>query len=375
MSDGTPKGACWPDRQDAQLLRACLLPDGRGAEAYRRWRASVDLKTMRHPWLRLMPLLQHNLGRLGIADAEQDLLRGVLRQSWFTGQVATARAAPILQRMDANGIPTMVLKGAALAELYYENPALRPMEDLDVCVPVARAPEAFALMQSAGYRPGDYGFEPTFPTCQLRSHAWGFRAENDHELDLHWHVLPAARWDDADRGFWADSRPFELGSVATRTLSAEDHVLHACVHGTTWNQGHILHWIADVATIVRRVGDRFDPRVLIDRARQLGVVSHLKAGLSYVHGLLDVLPQHVVAALRRVRPQLSDRVSFFYRRNERSSSAGAMALQLLFWHRERHARAKDRWLSFPAYLREYWRCDSNWSMARRALRAMSGKSA
>ena len=39
-----PKGACWPDWQDALLLQACLLPDSRGAEAYRSWRAAVDLQ-------------------------------------------------------------------------------------------------------------------------------------------------------------------------------------------------------------------------------------------------------------------------------------------------------------------------------------------
>ena len=366
-----PKGACWPDRQDALLLRACLLPDSRGAEAYRTWRAAVDLQTMRPQWLRLMPLLQHNLGRLDIADPERDLLRGVSRRSWFTAQVAASRATPVLQQMAARDIPTMVLKGAALAELYYDNPALRPMEDLDVCVPVQHAEEAFQLMQEEmDYRPAKYGFDPTFQACQLRAHAWGFRAKNDHELDLHWHVLPAAQWAGADQGFWADSQPLTFGAADTRTLSAEDHLLHACVHGTTWHFGRIIHWVADAAAIARHAGEDLNLRALVDRAQTLGVASHLKAALLYVHDLLGVLPQPMVAAVNQMRPKLDDRVAYLHRRSSRGASAGAMTLQLLSWHRERHPRTARWFLSFPTFLRAYWECDSNWAVAARACRAL-----
>ena len=67
----------------------------------------------------------------------------------------TARAPPrsleILGEFDRLSIDALVLKGAALAWMIYPSPGLRPMVDLDVLVPRARAGEAQAALGRLGF--------------------------------------------------------------------------------------------------------------------------------------------------------------------------------------------------------------------------------
>ncbi len=67
------------------------------------------------------------------------------------------------------GIPTLVLKGAALAEIVYENIALRPMRDLDLMVRVSDLDEAARGIVALGYRPSE----------KYQSEAW-YREAHHH---------------------------------------------------------------------------------------------------------------------------------------------------------------------------------------------------
>jgi len=57
----------------------------------------------------------------------------------------------ILQAIEENGMPVIVLKGAALLDRIYENPALRQMLDLDILVQKKDRHRVFEILQSLGY--------------------------------------------------------------------------------------------------------------------------------------------------------------------------------------------------------------------------------
>ena len=63
----------------------------------------------------------------------------------------TAALLEILDEFDRLSIDALVLKGAALAWMIYPSPSLRPMADLDVMVPRARAREAQAALGRLGF--------------------------------------------------------------------------------------------------------------------------------------------------------------------------------------------------------------------------------
>ena len=63
----------------------------------------------------------------------------------------TAALLEILDEFDRLSIDALALKGAALAWLIYPTPSLRPMADLDVMVPRARAGDAQAALRRLGF--------------------------------------------------------------------------------------------------------------------------------------------------------------------------------------------------------------------------------
>jgi hypothetical protein len=140
-------GRVWPTREQALLLRAALGDGDEAQVAWEAWRAATDFDRLDGGSYRLLPLLYRNLERLGVGEEGTDLgrLRGIYRRTWYKNRIAIAHLAGLIGHLDAAGIPTMVLKGAALTTLYYRDHGGRAMEDCDLLVPVARAREAVAV--------------------------------------------------------------------------------------------------------------------------------------------------------------------------------------------------------------------------------------
>jgi hypothetical protein len=74
-------------------------------------------------------------------------------------------------------------------------------------------------------------------------------------LDLHRFALAQPV---ADDGFWSASVEIELLGVPTRTLCAEDQLLHVVLHGARWNVIPPVRWLADAVTIARSTATGLD---------------------------------------------------------------------------------------------------------------------
>ena len=60
-----------------------------------------------------------------------------------------------------------ILKGAPLAFSIYPNPGMRPMDDIDILVPLGRAREALSLLHAAS---GEFTENPPAPElCEERA--------------------------------------------------------------------------------------------------------------------------------------------------------------------------------------------------------------
>src|SRR5262249_39384740 len=101
----------------------------------------------------LEPLLRAHLLEAGV-----QLPRGVaehLTARWIqhahAHAVRTRAIAELLTAMEDEDIPLLLLKGAALAQLVYGDPRLRPMRDVDVLVPARDARRATELLRACGF--------------------------------------------------------------------------------------------------------------------------------------------------------------------------------------------------------------------------------
>ncbi|MEP9387675.1 nucleotidyltransferase family protein [Mesorhizobium sp. KR9-304] len=131
---------------DDRLRRLCGQPVN---WAYIVWRAENN---------RTVPLVEYHLRRLGLlASLPAEALHYI--QCWTAlskiRSVLEFRNLPeILDALDREGISWFLVKGPDLSLLYYPDPLLRPMTDLDIMVNPADAQRVQRVMLDLGYRHG-----------------------------------------------------------------------------------------------------------------------------------------------------------------------------------------------------------------------------
>lgn len=277
-----------PERLD-WLLRACLHPDAATAhDAYARWRAQLDLDALDLTSLQLLPLLIAEPGRLPRDEALDHQLRNAVRFSWLRTQFLTTRIAPVLRDLHAGGIRATLVKGAALVHAHGVDPKLRPMADLDVLVAPGDLRQVTETLNAHGFRSA---VDPE--VLRGRLHAVAFEDGRGAWLDLHWHVIAAARHPAADAGFAAGAVPARMRDVPCHATGVEDTLLHVVAHSMRWAPAR---WVGDATLLLRSRGDTFDWDRLAHRSRQHRVAQPMRDALDY---LSDVAGIDAPAATRR----------------------------------------------------------------------------
>ncbi|HTO10082.1 MAG TPA: nucleotidyltransferase family protein [Candidatus Binatia bacterium] len=165
--------------------------------------------------------------------------------------VMTRALAAVLARLEADAIPALPLKGPALAETVYPDPALRPCGDLDILVRREDRQRADAALLAGGHR------------RVADAHTWEFDIEYDGatlyagpdgvHVDLHWALVtePRYAWSgEAETAVWQRAAPLTLAGRRTLGLAREDLVLYLATHLAVHHAlaGLRRHW--DVALVL-----------------------------------------------------------------------------------------------------------------------------
>jgi len=217
------------------------------------------------------PLVYFRLRELGCLDQIEPEARKALKSSYFMAVAASLirqnSLKKILRAFDQAAIPVVLLKGIHLANTVYPDPALRPMNDLDLLVPFDRLEQAAERIKSLGYRP-ERQYWADFETT-VNQHLPPFWSEKDQMVELHWTIRPPQLNRPVDlAAIWERAQEFDLEGLAARGLSTEDLLLHLTAHSAI--QHHLrggLQSLYDIATIVNRRTAQIDWTRLGELAR------------------------------------------------------------------------------------------------------------
>jgi Uncharacterised nucleotidyltransferase len=255
------RGSFWPSRVQKELLRAGLFEAPGAIASWRTAQSMVDLDDLDDESLRLLPLVYVNLRRLDVHDPEMGRLKGLYKKTWFENELAFHRLAEALTSFHASGIPTTLLKGAPLVDLYYRDRGSRSMHDIDLLIPIERWSDAVEILVRLDWhsRPRKFNGVPQF------REEWEFKHRDGYRIDLHWAVIGyMVRPDRKLAG--ADGRPRllsrDVAGVTTHVLDHPDQLIHVCLHGArTWPPGNLV-WAADAVKVLERVPNLDWDRVL-----------------------------------------------------------------------------------------------------------------
>jgi hypothetical protein len=353
-----------PGPEQLLVLHAALDEPGVALTAWERWRAAVDLDDADAGTVRLLPLVYRNLGPDSLGPEDSKRLKDIYRESWGHNQLLFKRAAEVVVLLERAGIETLVLKGASLAALSYRDAGARPMDDVDVLVPLVRARAAIEALGAAGWIPAH---DDPDAWTQVH-HSLGYSGARGGELDLHWFAL----WQPArDEGLWRAARPFELAGAVTRAPCAADQLLLTCVHGVPWSPMPPFRWIADAVAVIRSAGDTLDWDRLAAEAERRRLTVALGAALAYLREEFDApVPPSLPARLESVSAPRHERAAF---RASCEPDRPTRTLRMA-WDRYRRLRDLDTGApaprSFLSFARRFWGLDSVWKLPLHGARSL-----
>ena len=281
------------------LLKAALLDEDAAIHAYRAWRPTLDLETISYGQQRLLPLLQHNLTRLGIEDPLLERFRGIRRYFWVRNLKAMTFAQRVFAAFDQSGVPFIVLKGAALVACYLADRSLRPMDDVDILVSDDQVENAIAVLTAIKLLPK--GVSPRYLTLSsVRSSVpgWEFLGP-DQNIDLHWKALHLDQRPEADDWWWQDHRKASLDGMPIRVLDPADQLIHICAHAAQQHAAAAAEqWPADAITVIRGSPDLCVER-LVSEADRRGLSAIIAEGLDFLAQEFNVsMPNAAISRMR-----------------------------------------------------------------------------
>ena len=334
-----------PTREEELLLKSIFLDGDAAIESWAEWRTLTTVDALDFPSQRLLPLLYSRLSALGVVHPDVERYKSVARYRWTESQIHLRQAAHLLGLL--NGVDALLLGGCALAQLYYRNLGLRPVDDFLLMVPWASVNAVIAGFASAGWKPArDTGSTASWPSVILFH-----RNLHDIEPQLQRHVLREFYPEFPDDGFWGRSRTISVQDVSVSTLGDTSQFFYVCARGTGPDATWAPHWVADALAILHEA--QIDWRHLMDQVQASGLVYRFRHALVYLKKTFAAaIPDSVLAGLTALPPSAADRIEAILMRGQLSPAltrAGHAYLQ--YW---RNSRLPGSPSSFLGHVQIRW---------------------
>lgn len=216
-----------------------------------------------------------------LRDRQAPEIPGCLERAYYATAARNLVLLSALEDLELDcgreGLRVLVLKGAALLCCAYQDPGLRPMEDLDILVrPEDR--EAFTrMLAGAGYSP--------------RRDRDNMFSRGETTIDLHVHALNTDRVPGRTGLFpagmdpvWEGAVPLGPGSHSLYRPGDETFILLLCQHALKHSFSRLI-WLADIRQMLSGKNARFHD-ALSREASRLSQEKALGYCLYLLHGLL-----------------------------------------------------------------------------------------
>jgi hypothetical protein len=232
-------------------------------------------------------LLYHRLaGFTHVHDWPEAVRRALARTAHLAAAIEIVRSheiAAVLEALASCGIHPILLKGAALAHVVYDSPALRPHADTDLLIRRRDVDAVRAAMREIGYSESLLS-DGELIFCQFQMIKRD-RFAIDHVFDFHWKISMQSLFADAltyDE-LAAGAVPVPALGGHARTAAGVPALLLACIHPVMHHRNdERFIWLYDIHLLASRLSggdlERF-ARLAIDKqmaaicARQLGVTA------------------------------------------------------------------------------------------------------
>ncbi len=318
------------------------------------WVKQSDLTHVDFESARTLPLVYANLHQQALQVPQLPFLRQKYQQTYAINRYVFTQVARQVSLFNQEKIPTLILKGAALAADYYPNLGMRFMRDFDLLVQPDSLARVVECLESSGWRtlPRQIEGNPALFVERTFIHSSGVT------IDLHWHLNIECLQDSADEYFWSESIGTQIDGVATRSLHPAHLLLHI-LHHSIGVEGGCLRWVPDSLMILKHCGSFFNWDKLLQAAETRKLEMALIKRLPYLEERYPGnVPQNILSHLGKRRVpwiqilEFNVRTSSWLRKRHPLFAILGLWLHHLRWSQERSLWFA--WFGFPSYLYERW---------------------
>jgi hypothetical protein len=298
------------------------------------------------------PVLYHALkpffSDLDIPEGVRQRLREIYYISLARNLRLYEELSTLLGLLEGEHIPVILLKGAHLAEFVYQNPGLRPMNDLDLLVKRSDLSRIHEGLFQHGYE----SREESPGKCL--EHVAPYFKQGAMKIDVHFNITrpPLSERFDVEE-LWARAETRFLGKARALSLCPEDLLLHLCAHTCVhhvFDNGLIPY--LDAQRVLEHFQDDLDWEELWTRAEKWGLDRAVAVMLMITDKLLGLPDPDKVFGRIKPDPEMTDSLDMAMNLIQDRGQGGSMVspfVARLFNRKGRRIRLKLIFrLLFPA---------------------------
>ncbi len=280
------------------LLQAALLDGDAALTAWRAWQAANRLDNVDDASFHLLPRLYLNLQRLGApSDPSLPKLRGVYRHAWLRNMVTMRAAAAAAARLDAAGVPALLLGGIALGLCVAADPGVA-LVAVDLHVDEAQLGAAVTALDAAGWLIGDPALvlrlAPFTPAIVARH-----PGSTGTMLRLHLQPFAVGCPHAAARELRQRATRGEVEDSAVLVPDPTDLLILACLGRWAPDPARACGWVADVVALTSGGRAAIDWAAWLERSRRAGLARPVCEALLDVHQRFELaVPAAVIERAR-----------------------------------------------------------------------------
>jgi hypothetical protein len=351
-----------PTREETLLLRACLFSGDLARLVWEEWKNHATENTdgfitKNSAIKNLRPLVFNALRCHGLElDKEgQTFLRSAYLKEELRSKIFRRICGDVLLLLANEGIPTIVLKGTALAETVYKNPVLRHSHDIEILMKDQDMTRAANVLSTLSFRGVKQKPERGIPHI-------GLEHESHLPLELHSRLFQIPYHNTSLAEMWSRRLSCRIANVPAHILAPSDNLLHVCGHAFYSRSHQSLRWVSDAWLIIDRYRD-LDWDLLLDCARRSRLILPLSVTLGYLAESLNaaVPPSflnHLFAAASKTN-SIEREFALFAARSAPQGSFRTLIRKSRGWYGQ---TSVIKWMLFPSpsYLRWVEQIERSW---------------
>ncbi|MCX6714776.1 MAG: nucleotidyltransferase family protein [Candidatus Uhrbacteria bacterium] len=244
----------FPNSEEELFLKLVLSHNDAFRALWEEWKSRVVFDNIDHATMRLLPLLYLRLQSLKIEDSLVGRIKGVYRYAWYKNQRLLESTRQVVELLEKQNIPVLLMKGVPLLLTAYKNPGARFSGDIDLLVHPADALRAMEVLHAYSCVPKGHLYPSTrnlsYESILKHFHEVSFVNDHEIEIDLHWRIFENEHKMSSEL-IWKNAVPLEIQSTQCLMPCTEDLLIHVIVHGAEYNTHRTLRWVVDAITLIK----------------------------------------------------------------------------------------------------------------------------